>query len=305
MNEFNNVNRQSIFKKPKSTEKMLEHLYNEKNVRFEGNISKEEAKELLLQYDYINVITPYKFFMCEKENVGGIQKPVKIRGKHVYKNEVNFDEYYSRYKSERKVYPLLYESIIDFELKLKGIMSYHILNSEQIVDVESYEKFFDKCKLNSRNYPNRQKKLNDDFDKLKEASGYISNFFNHFDHMSLKNFSNIFHCLETELKKEVFKDLKKWNASLGQLNIAAFEKKLFTLVSIRNAVMHGNSLTILIRYFDTNTNKFRSSNEKKIFDRIIKYMIVDYKINYLNYEAETKETDPDYYEVLLRKREKK
>lgn len=272
------------FKEPKTTREMINHLKENKNITFQNNIDEKKAQDILLQYDYINIITPFKYFSCTKiKGDSGTLIPKKINGNHIYEFETSFDEYVNKFREEREKYPKIYESIIDFELKLKSIIVYHVFNDFNISSEESYCDFFDELKLGAKNYPTRRDNMIADFDKLKSEAGYIDNFYNHFDHMSLKNHSNIFHCLGSKTKKKVFDDLLKYGATLDRPGIEGFEKRLFETVSLRNTIMHGNSTTILVRYRNTKRNEFRSRNERKIFSKLIDYFENEYKVGYKDF----------------------
>lgn len=269
------------FKQPKDTTQMITHLKENKKITFKGAIDENKAKDILLQYDYINIISPFKYYSCAKvDGQSGTKVPRKENGNHIYEEETSFDDYVDCFKKERQEYPKIYESIIDFELKLKSIIVYHVFNEYQITSQEAYCNFFDILKINARNYPNRASNLIDDFSKLQEKSDRIDNFYNHFDHMSLKNHSNIFHCLEEEIKTKVFDDLCKYGANLDRPSIKYFETRLFETVSLRNTIMHGNSTTILARYSNTRKNQFRSRNERRIFEKLIKYFAEEYEVSY-------------------------
>lgn len=51
-----------------------------------------------------------------------------------------------------------------------------------------------------------------------------------------------------------------------------FISKFFTLISVRNCVMHCNSLEILIRFYNPKTKALRDSTNKKRFTTMIKYL---------------------------------
>ena len=58
-------------------------------------------------------------------------------------------------------------------------------------------------------------------------------------------------------------------------NVRAFINKIFCLVSIRNCVMHCNSLEILIRFYKPQTHELRKSSDRKKFLNMIKKLSIE------------------------------
>ena len=54
--------------------------------------------------------------------------------------------------------------------------------------------------------------------------------------------------------------------------VPAFIKKVFCLVSIRNCVMHCNSLEVLIRFYKPKTHELRNSSDRKKYLSLIKLL---------------------------------
>ena len=61
----------------------------------------------------------------------------------------------------------------------------------------------------------------------------------------------------------MLKDFECFEMNFGVQNINDFINKVFTLVAVRNCVMHCNSLEILIRFYDPKTKTLRDSTNKK------------------------------------------
>ncbi len=51
-----------------------------------------------------------------------------------------------------------------------------------------------------------------------------------------------------------------------------FISKIFTLVSVRNCVIHCNSLEILIRFYNPTTKQLRDSANRQRFTSMINYL---------------------------------
>lgn len=52
-----------------------------------------------------------------------------------------------------------------------------------------------------------------------------------------------------------------------------FDEALTRLTKVRNCVYHGNSLTILIRYYDIKNKELRNSTDKKKYETLIKHLL--------------------------------
>lgn len=77
--------------------------------------------------------------------------------------------------------------------------------------------------------------------------------------MTLGNMLTIFICLDNAIQNRIFKDLKKYRMTFNVNKILDFIDKVFCLVSIRNCVMHCNSLEILIRFYNPKLHELRKN----------------------------------------------
>lgn len=107
--------------------------------------------------------------------------------------------------------------------------------------------------------------------------------------MSLGVSLTIFSGLDQGLQKQLLKDFKSLGMNFGVKNINDFIDKVFTLVAIRNCVMHCNSLEILVRYYNPATHKLRKNRNKEICKMI----------NELSIENSTLKSKRTVYSVLL------
>ena len=82
----------------------------------------------------------------------------------------------------------------------------------------------------------------------------------------------VFTCLENDTQNRILKDMKKYKVNLNVDQVPAFIKKVFCLVSIRNCVMHCNSLEILIRFYDPKNHQIRRNRNKRKFVKMIDYL---------------------------------
>ena len=52
------------------------------------------------------------------------------------------------------------------------------------------------------------------------------------------------------------------------------------LIQIRNCIMHSNSLTILLEYYNVKEKSFRKSSDRKAYQKIVKELLKLKKDNY-------------------------
>lgn len=259
-------------KKPKLLKDQISYLKDEKNIYFD-RIDEEEAKDLLLRFNYINIITPFKFYYFIKDNKGF---PIKDSlGKHQYPKKTDFSQYFDRYKKERSTYPVIFKNIYEIESNLKSQISYIFLNKYDTSSKDGIIDFIDMLKLNiiANSVPIERKiHMIDDFDEVYSELEISTNHFVSLDKLSLRKISNIFHCITFDDQKLIFSNLKKNNLNLGVNDIEQFKERLFKLVSIRNYVMHCRSLTILCRFYSENSKNLRTDTDRKKYERLIQHL---------------------------------
>ncbi len=86
------------YKIAKTISEQIEYLNKNKRVQF-NCMDKDTAKDKLLEYNYIHIITPFKHkFAKLNEN----KEVEKVNGNHVYERDVDFNEYYSLFRDEKK-----------------------------------------------------------------------------------------------------------------------------------------------------------------------------------------------------------
>ncbi len=114
--------------------------------------------------------------------------------------------------------------------------------------------------------------MNNHLDELKSQIFNYADIYCFFDRMSLGDMLTVFTCLEKELQNKIFNDLKKYNMNLNVEQVPQFIQKVFCLVSIRNCVMHSNSLEILVRFYNPRKHELRTITDKKRYINMIKYL---------------------------------
>ena len=104
----------------------------------------EVANNKLLEYNYINIITPFKHKFAKLNNKKEVEKK---DGNHIYERAVEFKEYYDSFVEERKRYPTIVTNILDFEIHFKTIISYNIFTSVNISNSNDLYNFLNNLKL--------------------------------------------------------------------------------------------------------------------------------------------------------------
>ncbi len=264
------------FKKPLTIDEQIEHLKRNKRVVFNA-ISEEEAKVILYECNYINVITPFKHFFFKKYK----GKTVKDKdNKHIYDRDVEFKEYFDKYDNERFLYSYIYKTIYDFETLFNSMLSYETIH---YYNLESYDKFDNfinvlSNQINSLRTSDEQKKtLNEVVSKFNSKLKDCNSIYIFFDRLSLAETLTVFRLVDLKLQMIIFDKIKKCSFNFNASNITQFIEITFKIVSIRNCVCHGNSLEILKRFYNYRTKVIRSDSEYKSFERIINKLALFYK----------------------------
>ena len=131
------------YKQAKTISEQLQYLNEHKRVQF-NEMNKENAGNKLLEYNYINVITPFKHRFAKLNNKKEVEKS---NGRHVYERDIEFQEYYNFFIRERKSYPIIITNILDFILHFKTSVAYNILTTCKIQDSNQLKLFLDKLNL--------------------------------------------------------------------------------------------------------------------------------------------------------------
>lgn len=264
------------YKSAKSISEQIKYLNEKKRIQF-NNMNMKEAGEKLLQYNYINVITPFKHKFAKLNHQ---KEVIKVEGNHIYESNVEFSEYFDLFINERKSYPIIINNIMDFEIHFKSIIAYYILNSYSLNNSQELDSFLNKLKLRfsfleSRYNPKRISHMNKHIDKLRKSIFKYADIYCFFDKMSLGDMLTIYTCLDTDVQNKIFSDLKRFNLNFNVDKIPDFIDKIFCLVSIRNCVMHCNSLEILIRFYNPKNHELRKISDRKKYLSMIKMLCIE------------------------------
>lgn len=254
-----------------TVQKQIDYLEKNKKIKF-NIVSKEEAREFLYTHKYINVITPFEFKL-NKRNI-----TEKSRVCHLY-DSVEFAQYKDEYIKEREIYVDLYKSITKFETTFNAILSYETINFYNIDSHIKFENFIYKLR---NNINNSEMTLSKKMHMLKKLSSFEKrvnkcddiDFF--LENLSISELVSLYESLDERLAKKIFKQLLIRECTFGYSRKNDFDLLLPIIILVRNYIMHGNSITILIRYYDIRTKEIRKSTDRKRIATAIKKMI-EYK----------------------------
>lgn len=248
-------------KKPLTIDEQIEHLKSNKNVVFEI-CNEENAKNILLNNNYIHVITPFKHYFHEKERGSN--------NKHIYLTPTDFQKYYDKYSKERSRYKTLLSNILMFEHQLNSIFSYNVVHYYSITDEMNFNQMISSLKQEKENVQdslnlsteNAIKEIEDLFKK------YNKNIFLTLNQLTLGKMLLIFRLLPVEVKKVIVNQLDNHKLTRGMTS-KQFEDRLFRLQEIRNCLAHNNSLEIRINYFNIEKKRLRYETDIKRYRSLL------------------------------------
>lgn len=271
------------YKNTKTVDELVEYLENEKNVTY-NVINKEEAKKILYRYNYINVITPFKYkFAKYHPEQSDMDDPFKNNeGRHVYERPVEFAEYFKEYQEERKDYPIIWKNLMDFETKFKSIAAHELLihlksNGNELLSDSQLEYFLSTCAFRAKNSSWINQNFSSDnidywFDKVLGQMEHKNNLFVYFDHFNLGQWEILFAGLDEDLQEKIFDQLKKTEVNLNTKNVYDFLRRYKIVKEFRNCVAHNNSVRVLIRFRNIKTNQYRNLRERKKYVKVYNFL---------------------------------
>lgn len=272
------------YKKPLSTIEQIEYLSKNKRIVFEETI---KSRDLLLRYNYINVVSPFKHIFARNNSNDPYKSDRDENHKHIYDRDVRFEEYLEKLNEERSKYSEMYDGLHKFESAYRSIVSNFFLSRFQIDNSDKATRHFEIIKNRFEHVEFESKfgeekaiakrlniidsingiiyRVNGNADrKIEETNIYLV-----FERLSLKELNAVFFGLPYKWQEEIVKKLSLWKLDFGAKNLYDFKKKAFNLVSIRNSIMHFNSLTILLKYSDYKKGILRERNSRENYIRLI------------------------------------
>lgn len=262
------------YKMPLTIDEQIEYLHNVKNIEY-NIINKEEAKPILYEHTYINVITPFKHRFARKDKKGYIIRDEN--GNHIYDRLVEFSEYSDAYNNEREQYPTIYKNIQKFETVFNSVVSYEAIHNYEI---DTYSSFLDFISVLRKNLMTMSLKkeytydaclnMGHELDRFPATMEKYDDIYIFMDRLSLSGIITVFRCLDPDLRSKIYKYLQQHNAVLGYMTFESFDEFLTRIVPIRNCISHFNSLEVLKMYLHIRTKTLRTSSDRKKYAKIIK-----------------------------------
>ena len=272
------------YKKPLSTIEQIEYLSKNKRIVFEETI---KSRDLLLRYNYINVVSPFKHIFARNNSNDPYKSDRDENHKHIYDRDVRFEEYLEKLSEERSKYSEMYDGLHKFESAYRSIVTnffltrYQINNSIKAVRyLEIFKRRFDNVEFQSKTGEESAEIKRENFialinEIIHRVKGNVdrkiekTNIYLVFERLSLKELNAVFFGLPYKWQEEIVEKLSLWKLDFGAKNLYDFKKKAFNLVSIRNSVMHFNSLTILLKYSDYKKGILRERNSRENYIRLM------------------------------------
>ncbi len=263
------------YKKPLTIEQQVDYLEKSKRVVYK-EISKEESGEFLYTHNYINVISPFKYHFAKKDDKGNV-----IKNKshcHIYESEVDFVQYMNRYCNERTLYPSLYTALSIFESTFNSILSYEVINHYDLRNEKNIELFIQELMQNTLNlrsvsFSEKQHMLRT-INSFPNSIDKYDSVFIFFDRLSFSELATIYKSINNKISYKIFEAMTSELLNLGYTKKRDFDNSLTTLIQIRNCIMHSNSLTILIRYYNVKKKLLRTAKDKKRYTKIIDQLFI-------------------------------
>lgn len=279
------------YKPVKKAKELVEYLEKNKNVCFNEITKTEAIKELVLN-NYINIVTPFKHLTADRDvdSTDPYESCKDKDGKHIYSNQTDFIEYYKYFELEREEYKKFYHAISKFEMAFKSLVGYEFLEAYSITNSDNAKVAFQKLQkkvnkliINSTGdesaIKHRKTKMIDSFnkaiakldDRIARDSTIIkaTDIYVLLDRLGLQEINNIYMCLRLGRRNNIFNELSSAKLTLGALNEDELSKKVFNLVTIRNTIMHFNSMEILLKFRDYKTKDIRSKGSREDYNSIL------------------------------------
>lgn len=257
------------YKHPLTLQQQTEYLKKHKRVIY-NQISEKEAQEILYTHNYINAITPFKYRFARKNKKNQILRDTN--GCHIYDRDVEFSDYSNKYFEEREKYPLLYNAIMKFESQFNAIVSYEVLVSFNIKNDDDFDDFIKMLYVNIFNLNVSSSAANHMHNEVSSFKSELNKYgspFIFFDRLSLNKLVTVYKACGEDLSDRIFNELLKRKLTFGNTRKTDFDKILNTLIQIRNCVMHGNSITVLRRYYDVKNKDLRRREDRRKYDTLI------------------------------------
>lgn len=244
----------------KSLDEKITHLVTVKNIRITDT---DFAKSYLKYFNYINVIYPYKRYFYAKNN----GKALKVDGKHVYPNNVEFCQYVSHHQNTESTRDLFVIKVIKYEMNLKAFVIEELLNIYH--SYTSEQQIFDEMRNNFSSCLYSDKpSVRNVVEKLEERFRETNNFYVALDKMNLGQVRKLI-----QIHSNIF-NIKNFSLfTFGANNFKDFVSVLYKIIHIRNYALHGNNIAIALYVEDIRSNTKRKGKSIKYYQNALNYII--------------------------------
>jgi hypothetical protein len=251
----------------------------------------------------MNLITPFKHEFAELAPGSKYEYQKDELGQNVYLRQGTFEQYEDFFRSERNEYSNLYDGIHKFEVIYKSLVvnlfmvKHNIINlNVALTTLEIYQDRINNLRIYNKNgikeTATRKKRMRRVYDDLikhlkgfdKQSATTLSNrevisntnIYLVMDRLTLSEINTVYLCMKTVDRIKIYQELVEFGVNLGSKNYIDLQKRVFNLVSIRNVIMHFNSITILLKYSDYKNKIYRTRNSIEYYQSIIR------SIRYIN-----------------------
>lgn len=249
-------------KRPRTLDEQVAYLKENKRVVFH-KCCVADAKEYLLKYNYINIITPFKHRFGSKGS----------DGKHVYERDVDFAEYCEKYTKERARYPKLLANILAFERIFNSVFSYYVIHHFNIRSENDFSEMIQALYHSASIYTEEGSPFHKSITKVianieSLFIQYNKSIYLTLDRLSLGQLLIIYKLLDSNLKTTIIDDLR-FHRFVQQMTVKQFEQQMYDVQEIRNCLAHNNSLEIRIRYYNIEKQILRRDTAIKRYKRLL------------------------------------
>lgn len=263
---------------------MVDYLEINKNMTF-NVVNKDSALEILKRYGYFNVITPFKYYFADKDNIARSQS-LRIDGKHQYSIEYDFNDWYQKFLDERSRYPQIYKNVVEIKTAFKNVMFNSIYCSYNFANKNEFKDFIlQDCRINAMNRYNNDEitYINCTLDYIAKEIDLTYSIYYLVGSIGFGDANNIFRCLDTDIQELIIHQLQDLNMAPRPSNPKDFYSRMIIMQKIRNCIMHNDSLEILFRFKIRNRNEYRNNKERLSYIKICKEVFnLNGNLNVLN-----------------------
>lgn len=165
---------------------------------------------------------------------------------------------------------MISQNLIQFETIFNSLLSLQILEENRFNTDEKLEAFLEDVCLNLQNsYPKRATHYRRTIDKLKEDYGKYHDIYCFFDSLTLGQAVTLYTGLPEPQRRALLGEMSNYGIAFGATNPEDLRNLLFRIVNIRNCIDHGNSLEVLIHFYNRHDGSLRKPSDRKRYLSLI------------------------------------